>query len=168
MSPPIRESERARYPADWRAISLRIRTRAGNRCEVDGCSVPNGALIVRDRRDPFKWEFHSHSGTCCGEDCHSVVVVLTCAHLDHTPENCADDNLKAMCQRCHLTYDAKQHASVARATRERRSGQLRLEDQRPPVLDPLGVLERGVCAGAQSLHGHQAGENRARKGEAGK
>jgi len=30
---------------------------------------------------------------------------LTVAHLDHTPENCADDNLKALCQRCHNRYD---------------------------------------------------------------
>lgn len=34
-----------------------------------------------------------------------VKVVLTVAHLDHTPENCADDNLKAWCQRCHNIYD---------------------------------------------------------------
>jgi hypothetical protein len=33
---PIRASERARYPADWPAISLRIRDRSGGRCECDG------------------------------------------------------------------------------------------------------------------------------------
>ena len=33
------------------------------------------------------------------------IVVLTVAHLDHIPENCDDDNLKAMCQRCHNNYD---------------------------------------------------------------
>jgi len=32
--------------------------------------------------------------------------VLTVAHLDHTPENCEPQNLKAMCQRCHNKYDA--------------------------------------------------------------
>lgn len=32
-------------------------------------------------------------------------VVLTTGHLDHTPENCGDHNLKAWCQRCHNTYD---------------------------------------------------------------
>jgi len=32
-------------------------------------------------------------------------VVLTVAHLDHTPEHCDDANLKAWCQRCHNTYD---------------------------------------------------------------
>ena len=35
-----------------------------------------------------------------------VVVVLTVAHLDHTPENCADENLLHLCQQCHNRYDA--------------------------------------------------------------
>lgn len=43
-------------------------------------------------------------------------VVLTVAHLDHQPENCADDNLKAMCQRCHLAYDADHHRRTRLAT----------------------------------------------------
>ena len=45
-------------------------------------------------------------------------VILTVAHLDHQPENCADDNLKAMCQGCHLHYDRDHHRETARATRE--------------------------------------------------
>lgn len=48
-------------------------------------------------------------------------VVLTVAHLDHTPENVTDDNLKALCQRCHLNYDWAQHIANARATRERKA-----------------------------------------------
>jgi hypothetical protein len=44
-------------------------------------------------------------------------VVLTTAHLDHTPENCHDSNLKAMCQRCHLSYDLDLHRANAAATR---------------------------------------------------
>jgi hypothetical protein len=45
------------------------------------------------------------------------LVVLTVAHLDHQPENCADDNLKAMCQRCHNRYDQKHRQRNAAATR---------------------------------------------------
>ncbi len=39
-----------------------------------------------------------------------VKVVLTIAHLDHdeTNNDVADDRLKAMCQLCHLRYDAKE------------------------------------------------------------
>ena len=40
------------------------------------------------------------------EPCGGVLIVLTVAHLDHTPENCADENLAALCQRCHNRYDA--------------------------------------------------------------
>lgn len=33
-------------------------------------------------------------------------VVLTIAHLDQQPEHNDPSNLRALCQRCHLTYDA--------------------------------------------------------------
>jgi hypothetical protein len=39
-----------------------------------------------------------------------------------------DDNLRAMCQRCHLTYDARLHARHARITRARKRGQLMFLD----------------------------------------
>lgn len=100
---PISPENRARYPKDWKAIRARILSRAGDRCEgspkYPNCRAPNGSEIRGlDRR----------------------FVVLTIAHLDHTPENCADDNLRAWCQRCHLAYDAKHHAANAKATRRRR------------------------------------------------
>lgn len=41
---------------------------------------------------------------------------LAVAHLDHTPENCDPDNLRAMCQACHLTYDAAHHAATRART----------------------------------------------------
>ena len=39
-----------------------------------------------------------------------VKVVLTVAHLDHdeTNHDVHDNRLKAMCQWCHLNYDAKE------------------------------------------------------------
>lgn len=96
---PIRPENLKRYPASWRAISGRIRERAGNRCEgspdYPDCRAANG-------------EPHPETGSR---------VVLTVAHLDHTPENCSDDNLKAMCQRCHLHYDRHHHAQTRYVTR---------------------------------------------------
>jgi len=44
-------------------------------------------------------------------------VVLTTAHLNHTPEDCRDENLRAMCQGCHLHYDRAHHAETAARTR---------------------------------------------------
>jgi hypothetical protein len=123
---PIRPEERARYPKDWKAISRRIRDREGNACKF--CRAPSGALIVRnDPKGPgLGWSSHTHGVVCMGEDCGAVLIVLTVAHLNHTPEDCSEENLAALCQRCHLRYDAKHHASTARATREKRSGQRRL------------------------------------------
>ena len=96
---PIKPENRARYPKDWKAISLRIRERAGNRCE--------GSPAYPDCREE-NGKPHSATGSN---------VVLTVGHLNHLPEDCRDENLKAWCQRCHLTYDAKHHAKSAWLTR---------------------------------------------------
>lgn len=97
---PIKPENAKRYPKEWPEISAQIRERAGNRCEgspgfYEDCRAENGKP-------------HPVTGS---------IVVLTVAHLDHQPENCAEENLLAMCQRCHLTYDAKHHAENARQTR---------------------------------------------------
>jgi len=92
---PIRPENRARYPKDWKAISARIRgDRAGGRCE---CTGECGSECCQGRCGAWNGEMHPVTFS---------KVVLTVAHLDHVPENCADDNLKAMCQRCHNRYDA--------------------------------------------------------------
>lgn len=92
---PIRPENRALYPKDWPAISLSIRRdRAGWQCEqVDYLGV---------RCIAMHGEPHPETGS---------KVVLTVAHLDHTPEHCHPDNLKAMCQRCHNAYDAPMRAA---------------------------------------------------------
>lgn len=55
-----------------------------------------------------------------------IVIVLTIAHLDHQPENCADDNLRAMCQRHHLAHDVEHHKTTAYMTRRAARGNLEL------------------------------------------
>lgn len=106
---PISAENKKRYPPNWKEIRARILKRAGDRCEgspaFPDCRVPNGSEI---RGAEF-----SGNG-------YRRVVVLTIGHLDHTPENCDDENLRAWCQRCHLTYDAKHHAMNAAATRRKR------------------------------------------------
>ena len=96
---PIRPENRTRYPPDWSAISRRIRfERAHGRCECLGeCGTPRHP----DRCYARHGEPHPVTGS---------MVVLTVAHLDHQPENCDDGNLRAMCQKCHLAYDAEHHA----------------------------------------------------------
>jgi hypothetical protein len=45
-------------------------------------------------------------------------VVLTVAHLNHRPEDCSDENLRAACQLCHNRYDAY-HRLLSRQRRRR-------------------------------------------------
>jgi hypothetical protein len=103
---PIRPENRGRYPANWREISAAIRARAGDRCECMG-ECGRG----------------THTGRCPnrqGQPAYGTgsTVVLTTAHLDHTPENCAPGNLRSMCQGCHLHYDRHHHAQTAYRTRK--------------------------------------------------
>jgi 5-methylcytosine-specific restriction endonuclease McrA len=85
------------YPRGWKAISLRIRERDGWRCKF--CGAENGKP-------------HPVTGS---------IVVLTVAHLsDPDPMNCADDNLAALCQRCHLAHDREHHKRNAARTRHAR------------------------------------------------
>lgn len=103
---PIRPENRKRYPPDWPQISARIRfERAEGRCECEGeCRRAHQGRCTAVHDGP-----HPETGSKVG---------LTVAHLDHTPENCDLVNLKAMCQACHLSYDAEHHAQTAARTRE--------------------------------------------------
>lgn len=40
----------------------------------------------------------------------TVRVILTVAHLNHTPGDDRPENLRALCQWCHLVYDRDHHA----------------------------------------------------------
>lgn len=133
---PIRPENRARYPADWSEIAHAIKTRAGWRCEGSPafplCRVPHGELGGRDRAGVWhpahpmgerllrlEWPKPGTWWWCDDypDRLRIVRIVLTVGHLDHTPENCDPANLRAWCQRCHLTYDARHHAATAASTR---------------------------------------------------
>ena len=139
---PIRKSEKARYPADWKAISAAVRADAGNECEQ--CGAPNGETVFRSQNEDYGFKavyavvpaesvgahvFSAEDGECLAvrlvddlirEQWKPARIILTVAHLDHQPENCARTNLRAWCQRCHLRYDAKHHAANSSATRRGR------------------------------------------------
>lgn len=103
---PIRPENRSRYPANWKQISHHIRfVRADSQCECEGeC----GRGTHRGRCP----NYHGLKAYGTGS-----VVVLTVAHLNHIPEDCRDDNLRAFCQGCHLHYDRDHHAETAQRTR---------------------------------------------------
>jgi hypothetical protein len=60
-----------------------------------------------------------------------TIIVLTIAHLNHQPEDCRPENLRAMCQRHHLAYDAEHHRASAQLTRQRRRGMADLFEPLP-------------------------------------
>lgn len=59
---PIKPENRARYPADWPAISLQARERAKWRCQWPGCSARHHA-VGRWRMAQQGWVWHPICGS---------------------------------------------------------------------------------------------------------
>ena len=87
--------DKTKYPDDWNEISSRIRfERALNKCEI--CGVEN---------------YKPHPLT-------KKNVILTVAHINRDTTDNRDENLKAMCQRCHLNHDRKDNSKRKRYGKE--------------------------------------------------
>ena len=116
---PINPDFRHFYGREWRKVTRpRILARAGNKCE--DCGAPNGLDLVRSGKLWRRWNPRKNRGRIGGkfmENPHLVRCVLTIAHLNHTPGDDRDENLKALCQWCHLNFD-KDHHRESRATRK--------------------------------------------------
>jgi len=118
----------SQYHPKWTLISKLIRVnRAQNHCEW--CGVKNHADGHREKGKfihtcgnathdaagagllSYKKakELVNHCNTFC--DDNLVIIVLTVAHIDHDKENNRFYNLAALCQRCHLKHDIKQHVA---------------------------------------------------------
>jgi hypothetical protein len=160
---PIRLELRCLYPPDWRDLSRRIRFgRAGGRCET--CRRPHARLVcsLPDGRwyDADEGIWRSGVGSEAAPPALAetlplriVRVVLASAHLDHDPTNNAWDNLRALCQRCHLLHDRPHHAAQRWITCRRRYalGDLFLGRYDAPVPAtpwPARPRSRGVGFGA--------------------
>jgi hypothetical protein len=48
----------------------------------------------------------------------TIRCVLTVAHLNHTSGDDRDENLKALCQWCHLHYDLQHHHETRAARKD--------------------------------------------------
>jgi 5-methylcytosine-specific restriction endonuclease McrA len=147
---PIRAEEKHRYPADWKQIREHILYRAGQRRDEEGtgevviearceeCGAENHVYGYRHKDGVFirlhgeptqEWDALRLDGI------KTLRIVLTIAHLDHTPENCAPENLRALCQRCHNTYDMPTRARGRRLRAEKAAGVRELFEEK--VLDVL-------------------------------
>jgi len=129
---PIPQHLRVFYGKEWREVTRpRILARATNKCEK--CGVPNRETVLRTGgwwlefkvswKDRVQRMWRDQLGLPRGSrrpkgtKVRRVKIVLTIAHLDQTPGHDHDDNLAAMCQWCHLSYDREQHMKNGRETR---------------------------------------------------
>lgn len=143
--------DKSRYPADWKAISKRIRfERAKGLCEW--CGAPNGKLIIRSSINPARYIIFDEKDMVYTRPDGQWIkatevpdefditaerytrVWLTVHHIgvekpDGTPGDpddkmdVRDENLAALCSRCHLLADQPLHIRNRKATwgRKRRA-----------------------------------------------
>jgi hypothetical protein len=128
---PIRPEWRHYYRgARWRGIRERILARAGNCCEQ--CGKPNGVTIEtitrRANHLPLAmwWRglalpWRTHTGELAAPETidalrrssdyrlRTIRVKIGVGHLNHLPGDDRDENLRALCDWCHLHHDAGQH-----------------------------------------------------------
>lgn len=144
---PIRPQLRKFYRgAAWRAARARILARAGDCCEQ--CGKPNGETIWvrRDRSgrwcngNPVTAQWYGSTGEPVDRPAtnelnqvYLIRVVLTTAHLNHIAGDDRDENLQALCQRCHLAHDRAWNFAQSRRTRAARAGQGWLIDAALPA-----------------------------------
>ena len=152
-----------RYPANWLTeIRPNILKRAGNCCEQ--CNVPDHAIIRRLAGCPEHWMMYiaesdewvgcnggiyTYTPQLFAESPKQTKVILTIHHIGidkpdgtkgdpHDKMDCRDENLIALCQRCHLLADLPTHlANAARTRAEKKAKTLASSGQLP--LDFGGV-----------------------------
>jgi hypothetical protein len=112
-----------KYPPNWKEIRERILKRAKNKCECCGLENKTEVSSIKKYDGITQWIIQDY-GVWMRSGCPKrVKVVLTIAHLDHDETNhtVTDERLKAMCQLCHLRYDAKEKS---RRLKDKRSNGL--------------------------------------------
>ena len=111
------------YHPKWKLISKLIRVnRACNRCEW--CGIANKAVVKRTATGSYtkpsiaQWDLIHYRISAKQSNMTESLryygftkVVLTVAHVDHDKTNNKFYNLAALCQRCHLNHDIKQHVA---------------------------------------------------------
>ncbi|MEN8444083.1 MAG: hypothetical protein ABG776_03610 [Cyanobacteria bacterium J06555_13] len=121
--------DRRLYPANWDELALQIKTEANWCCTDCGrpCRQPGEAVNALYERLPDSWKPLWWEAVGDVREPRPGRFQLTVAHLDHVPQNCDRNNLKALCAPCHGTYDLKQMGRK-RVLKAERNGQLRTDD----------------------------------------
>ena len=120
--------DRKLYPANWDEIARAIKDAANWQCENCGrpCRRPGESKWDLLSRLPDLWRDDLELSD--EDDSHKpkwTRFVLTVAHLNHRPEDCRLENLRAWCSPCHCRYDLPAIPQKKRIKAER-LGQLTL------------------------------------------
>ena len=79
---PLTTEQKKKYAIDWKYLSAKtIYITAQNKCQA--CGAKN------KEKHPTK----------------KYTVILACAHINHIETDNREENLKALCQTCHLNHD---------------------------------------------------------------
>jgi hypothetical protein len=126
-----------RYPYNWKSVIVpTILRRANFSCEF--CGLEHGQKVwsipvkhTRKGKTVYRRFWLVCDPNLPPNKCKVVTVILTIAHLDHDETNhkVSYDRLKALCQRCHLKYDAK-HKAKKRYSRS---------NEQPTKQPPIGL-----------------------------
>jgi hypothetical protein len=134
--------DRSRYPKNWNAIALQVKSEANWQCQDCGKPCRRPKQSPEDYVDWLletfpDWGFELYDEIHDEE--HGVIwltrlgrYTLTVAHLDQDPANNDPKNLRALCNVCHLRYDAIPHA---RSRRRNRRAKLEADGQLSLALD---------------------------------
>lgn len=114
------------YPPNWKTeIRPAILQRAENKCE--DCGVENHRLIHRFGKGQDDWVYYpegmeAEAWSIDGKK--ATKIVLTIAHVDNPDKmDCRPENLKALCQKCHLQRDMAHHIANRKKTLQERKKQ---------------------------------------------
>lgn len=127
-----------KYAPDWKQIRARILERAGHKCEQ--CGKPNYSLWFRNEAGDYREVagfdvsdddtphilFYAAKDFTPGDvldDYRIVKIVLTISHTNHDVTDNRDENLRALCQRCHNIHDIDYRKANRAATRRRKNPQ---------------------------------------------
>ena len=131
-----------KYAKNWKTeIRPAILVRAGHCCEF--CRVKNYSVGYRDKKGLFydiQFIMHeldnngrdlfedvlSHCYDTKGDQIKPIRIILTIAHLDQNIGNDDYRNLRALCQRCHLSHDKLFNFQKTRDTVRRKKGLLQI------------------------------------------
>ena len=114
-----------KYPDNWKTeIRPRILKRDENKCKF--CGIRNYTIGWRDDTGKFEECNPLYISEFLPSDRKEIKIILTVAHLDHKLDDHSDENLAALCQKCHLDYDIEQNNINRIKNKDDRTGQVNM------------------------------------------